>query len=319
MTMSYDSRLLSGVTILFAVVEAGTMARAAEAVGLTPSGVGRAIARLEARIGVRLLERTTRSLRLTDEGKRFYEQVGPLLDGIEQAAIEASGTAGVVRGRLRVNVAPIISQALLATRISEFLGKYPELRVEMLMRDSVGDLVADGFDMALRFGDPSTDTLIAKKITEMRVITTATPEYIERRGLPTHPTMLVDHDTLDFWDPVRNRPYDWEFMRDNEVLPVKVKAKFMTSDASTMLAACLAGAGICQIPPIGVQHLFESGQLVDLFPDWPGERFPMFAFYPPRQQRSEKVRVFIDFVQSLVAEGGAGSLGKIRQSAQFRS
>jgi hypothetical protein len=119
--MRYDGRLLSGVTVLMAVVEAGTMARAAEALGLTASGVGRAIARLEARIGVRLLERTTRSLRLIDEGRRFYEQVGPHLDSIEQAAMEASGAAGLVRGRLRVNVAPIVSQTLLSNRLAEFL------------------------------------------------------------------------------------------------------------------------------------------------------------------------------------------------------
>jgi DNA-binding transcriptional LysR family regulator len=104
--MTYDDRVLSGVTVLMAVVEAGSMARAAEALALTPSGVGRAVARLEARVGVRLLERTTRSMKLTDEGRRLYEDVGPHLDGIEQAALRAAGSAGVVQGRLRVNVDP---------------------------------------------------------------------------------------------------------------------------------------------------------------------------------------------------------------------
>lgn len=301
--MRYDGRLLSGVTVLMAVVEAGTMARAAEALGLTASGVGRAIARLEARIGVRLLERTTRSLRLTDEGRRFYEQVGPHLDSIEQAAMEASGAAGVVRGRLRVNVAPIVSQTLLSNHLGDFLAVYPEVRLEMIMRDTVGDLVADGFDMALRFGDPP-ETLIARKVADMRVITAAAPSYIARRGKPAHPSELAAHETIDFWDPVRGRPYDWEFRRDEEVLPVKTRARLMTSDAATMLAACLAGAGICQLPPLGAQHLFEGGELIDLFPDWPGERFPLFALYPPRQQRSAKVRAFVEFVERVSLERG---------------
>lgn len=250
-------------------------------------------------MGVRLLDRTTRSLRLSDEGRRFYEQVGPHLDGIEQAAMEASGSAGVVRGRLRINVAPIVSQVILSSRIGEFLTAYPEVRLEMIMRDAVGDLTADGFDMALRFGDPP-EALIARKLADMRVITAASPSYIERRGKPIHPSDLAAHETIDFWDPVRSRPYDWEFRRDDQVLSVKTSARLMTSDAATMLAACVAGLGICQLPPLGAQSMFDRGELIDLFPDWPGERFPLFALYPPRQQRSAKVRAFIQFVERII-------------------
>src|ERR1700752_3636061 len=147
--MPYDGRLLSGVSVLMAVIEAGSMARAAEALGLTSSGVGRAVSRLEARIGVRLLERTTRTMTLTDEGRRFYEEVGPHLDGIEQAATAASGAAGIVRGRLRVNVDPFFSRVVLAAQISRFLDCHPEVRLELIMRDRVGDLVADGFALGL--------------------------------------------------------------------------------------------------------------------------------------------------------------------------
>lgn len=306
---AYDSRLLSGVGVLMAVVEAGTMTRAAEGLGLTPSGVGRAIARLESRVGVRLLHRTTRSLRLTDEGLRFYEQVVPHLEGIQQAALDVAGAAHIVRGRLRVNVAPIFSQTVLAHRIGEFLAQYPELRVELIMRDAIGDLVADGFDMALRFGPPPEGSLIVRKLSEMRVITTATPAYLERRGWPTHPTELSLHDTIDFWDPVNNRPYDWVFKRKSEVLPVKVTARLMTSDAVTMLTACKAGAGICQILPIGAQHLFDSGELVDLFPDWPGEVFALYAIYPSRRQRAAKVQAFVQFVERLLGEATENEAG----------
>src|ERR1700756_973508 len=124
--MPYDGRLLSGVTVLMAVVEAGSMARAADALGLTSSGVGRAVARLEARVGVRLLERTTRAMTLTDEGRRFYEEVGPLLDGIEQAAMTAGGAAGAVRGRLRANVDPFFSRLVLAAQGAAFLDRHPD-------------------------------------------------------------------------------------------------------------------------------------------------------------------------------------------------
>lgn len=304
MAHGYDSRLLSGVNVLMAVVEAGTMARAAEALALSPSGVGRAIARLEARIGVRLLERTTRSLHLTDEGRIFFDQVGPHLAAIEEAAMAAAGAAGIVRGRLRINVAPIVSQALIAPRIGEFLALHPELRVEMILRDAVGDLVADGFDMAVRFAEPPP-SFVARKLADLRVITAAAPSYIARRGRPAHPTDLADHDTIDFWDPVRGRPYDWEFQRAEETLAVQPRARLMTSDAATMLAACCAGVGICQLPTLGAESLFARGALVDLFPDWPGETFPLYVLYPPRQARSAKVRAFIAFLASVVADRDA--------------
>ena len=169
-----------------AVVEAGSMSRAAEALSLTPSGVGRSIARLEARVGVRLLERTTRTMTLTDEGRRFYEEVGPHLDGIEQAAMTAARAAGTVRGRLRVNVDPFFSRLVLAGQVATFLDRHPEVRLELIMRDHVGDLVADGFDLALRFGEPPSGSLIARKLIETRILTVASPGFVARHGRPSH-------------------------------------------------------------------------------------------------------------------------------------
>jgi DNA-binding transcriptional LysR family regulator len=303
MAMAYDGRLLSGVTVLMAVVEAGSMARAAEGLGLTPSGVGRAIQRLEARIGVRLLDRTTRTMRLTEEGRRFHENVGPLLDGIEAAALEAAGTAVRVRGRLRVNIDPFFSQVLLADHVAEFLASYPEVRLELVMRDAVGDLVADGFDLALRFGDPPVGAFTAQNLFETRVLTVAAPSYLARAGRPAHPRDLGDHAVIDFWDAAHGRPYPWEFHRGREILPIPIEARFMTSDAPTMLGACLAGTGIAQVLEFATADLVRAGRLVELFPDWPDERFPLYALYPSRHHRAAKVRAFVDFVLALLGKG----------------
>jgi DNA-binding transcriptional LysR family regulator len=176
--MTFDSKLLSGLTVLIAVVEAGTIARAAEALGLSPSGVSRALSRLEQRVGARLLARTTRSLSLTDEGRRFYEQVGPHLAGIEEAAIAASGSANKVFGRLRVNIDPYFARIVLSAHLAAFLTRYPDVSVELIMRDAVGDLVADGFDLALRFGEPPVGSFVARKLIETRVLTVASPSGI---------------------------------------------------------------------------------------------------------------------------------------------
>src|ERR1700744_1954735 len=141
--MPFDGRLLAGVRFLAAVIEGGSFVRAAEALGLSASGVSRAVARLEGRGGVRLLDRTTRSVCLTDEGRRFFEQVSPLMAGIEEAAILASGSAGSVRGRLRVNVDPLFLRIAVAARLPEFLACFPDLSLELITRDTIGDLVAE--------------------------------------------------------------------------------------------------------------------------------------------------------------------------------
>ena len=293
--MAFDGKLLSGVTVLIAVVEARTIARAAEALGLSPSGVSRALSRLEQRVGARLLARTTRSLSLTDEGRRFYEQVGPHLAGIEEAAIEAAGSASKVRGRLRVNIDPFFSRIVLSRHLAAFLARYPDLAVELIMRDSVGDLVADGFDLALRFGEPPVGSFVARKLIETRVLTVASPSYIKAHGKPRHPKEIEERACIDFYDAANARPYDWEMRRRKEVLPLRIKARLLVSDSGTLLGACEAGAGIAQVLEIGCAEPLRSGRLVELFPEWSDERFPLYAVYPSRLHRAAKVRAFIEF------------------------
>jgi DNA-binding transcriptional LysR family regulator len=293
--MRFDGKLISGLTVLIAVVEARTIAKAAEALELSPSAVSRALARLEQRLGVRLLARTTRSLSLTDEGRRFYEQVGPHLAGIEEAAIEAAGSTSRVRGRLRVNIDPFFSRIVLSKHLASFLARYPELSAELIMRDSVGDLVADGFDLALRFGEPPVGSFVARKLIETRVLTVASPSYIKAHGKPRHPKEIEERDCINFYDAANARPYDWELRRKKEVLPLRVKARLLVSDSGTLIGACEAGAGIGQILEIGCKQLLSSGRLIELFPEWSDERFPLYAIYPSRLHRAAKVRAFIDF------------------------
>lgn len=298
--MSFDGRLLSGVTVLAAVVETGSFARAADAIGVTTSAVSRAVARLEARIGARLLDRTTRSVALTDEGRRFYETVKPSLATIEDAANIASGAKNIVRGRLRVDVDAVVSDLILPGRLGEFLRLYPELSLECITREQISDLVGDGIDVAVRFGEPVASSLITRKLAELQVITVATPEYIKRHGRPEHPKDLVDHACIHLRDPVTRRPYDWEFHKGRKVLTVKPAGRLLVTDARTMLTECLSGTGIAQVFTVAVQELLESHRLINLFPDWPDETFPLHAYYPSRHHPAAKVRAFVDFVLDAV-------------------
>lgn len=293
--MAFDGRLLSGIGVLAAVVEGGSFVRAGEALGLSASGISRAIARLESRVGVRLLDRTTRAVSLTDEGRRFFEQVSPLMAGIEEAATLASGAAGSVRGKLRVNLDPLFLRVAVAARLPDFLERHPDLSLELITRDSIGDLVAEGFDLAIRFTVPSRNGYVARKLFETPVLTVAAPSYLARHGRPTHPRELASHHCLHFRNPATGRPFDWEFHRGEEILPLDLGGRLLLSDPEAHTAAILAGAGIAQVLGFSTQALIDSGELVQLFPEWCGETFPLYALYPSRHLPAAKVRAFVDF------------------------
>jgi DNA-binding transcriptional LysR family regulator len=293
--MALDGRLLAGVTVFSAVIEYGNFARAGEALGISASGVSHAIARLEARMEVRLIERTTRAMSLTEEGRRFYDRVRPSLEEIEDAAADASVSTVKVRGRLKVNVDPYISRMLLAGRLGAFLDAHPDLTLELITRDHVGDLVADGIDMAVHFGQPKATSLVARKLVDSGVVTVASPSYLARRARPATPGDLTEHACIDLPDPLTGRPFVWEFHRQGEILRVSANSRLLVGDIGTMITECLAGTGIAQMITLGAKEYLDTGQLVDLFPDWPDERFPLYAFYPSRRQPPAKVRAFMDF------------------------
>jgi DNA-binding transcriptional LysR family regulator len=299
--MPFDSRLLAGIGVLSAVVESGSFVRAGEALGLTPSGVSRAVARLEGRVGVRLFDRTPRAVTLTDEGRRFHAQVMPLLAGLEDAASEAAGAVSSVRGRLRVNLDPWIARLVLAPALPDFLEKHPALSIELVVRDTLGELIAEGFDAAVRFGEPEASTLVARKLLETRILTCAAPAYLARYGTPEHPRDLERHECLMFRDPATGRPFDWEFRRGPEVVSIKARGRLVVNDLATKLALCMGGNGLTQTIELGLDSLLASGALVQVLADWAEERFPLYAYYPSRHLPPAKVLAFMDFVVESVA------------------
>ena len=301
--MAFDERMLNGMSVFAAVVDGGSFAAASEALDMSPPGVSRAIARLEARLGIRLFDRTTRSVHLTDEGRRFHAQVLPLLAGLEEAAANAAQGATSVRGRLRVHMDPLFSRLVLASRVGEFMAAYPELEVELATRDQLGDIVADGFDLAVRFGEPPDSSLVARKLLDTRILTVASPAYLRQHGRPEHPQDLErgGHVCIEFRDPATGRTFPWEFHRKRKRLSVKTSGRLIVNDGGTMHAACVAGYGIAQVMEVAAGPLVTSGQLVELFPDWPDERFPLYALYPSRHHPSAKVRAFLDFVIGITA------------------
>lgn len=309
--MAFDARIIANVGVLAAIVETGSFARAGDALGLTRSGVSRAVARLENSVGVRLLDRTTRVVSLTDEGRRLYSEVAPLLTGIEDAVTLTSGSSVAVRGRLRINVDAFFSRLLFTPHIAEFLSLHPDLSLELVARDQLGDLVGEGFDIAVRFGIPPTSSLVARKLLDTRTITVASPHYLDQYGHPPSPADLARHCCILVRDSLTGQTIeDWQFRRGAEVVNVNISGRLTVAEWGTMLGACLEGVGIARVKAIGVQHLIEKGALVEVLPEWQGEGFPLYALYPSRHLPPAKVRAFIDFVQERLAPQEAGIIGE---------
>jgi DNA-binding transcriptional LysR family regulator len=296
--MISDPRFLSGLPVLAAVIESKNFVHAGEALGMTQSGVSRAIQRLEERLGIRIFERTSKMVRLTEDGTAFCKEALPLLSQLEHLAEGVQNVSGIVRGQLRVNVDPTFSRLFLAPRLGGFLETHPALHMELVIRDRLGDMVGEGFDAAIRFGEPEPSGLIVRRLLQVRVLTCAAPSYLKRRGKPATPRELQtkNHECLLFRDPATGRPFPWEFHHGKQRTTVQVKGQLVLNDPLTQLDACIAGCGVAQVFDLDINHLLKSGKLINLFPDWSDELFPLHLYHTSRRNVPLKLRTFIDFI-----------------------
>lgn len=300
-----DEATFSGLRVLMAVADAGSFARAAALLDISPSAVSRAISRLEARLGVRLFDRTTRNVALSEEGLRFQHQVAPLLEGLQQATADAVSGASAVRGRLRVDVDPLFASLVLGQGLAGFLSAHPGLQLELLRREQPGDLAADACDLSLRFGQPRTSSMVARRLMATRIVTVASPAYLRRHGKPSSPQDLAQHQCIQFRNPHDGLPFAWEFHRGRKKLTVATGGQLMVNDAATLHSTCLGGAGIAQIIDLGAERWLAEGKLVELFPGWSDERFPLYAIYPSRRLLPPKTQAFLQFVTDEIRRRGA--------------
>ncbi|MDP8919752.1 MAG: LysR family transcriptional regulator [Pseudomonadota bacterium] len=299
--MTFDGRLLSGIGVVSAVVEAGSFARAGDALGLTQPAVSRAVGRLEERIGIRIFNRSARAISLTDEGRQFYEMVAPLLSGIEEAAVLAGSAKVEVRGRLRINVDATFGHFILAPRLDEFLDRYPELSVELFVRDSVGDFVGEAIDVAVRFGELDAQVAEAELLLETRVLTCAAPAYLAKLGTPRNPADLAaGHRCILIRDPLTGRPFKWEFQRKRKTVPFAPASRLLVNDTGALVGACLGGAGIAQLLEVYTRDILAAGRLVHLLPDWSDETFPLYAYHRAARLMPAKLGAFLDFVREII-------------------
>src|SRR6202789_3498619 len=242
MNKNLDERTMNGMSVFGAIVRCGSFAGAGKALNMSQPGVSRSIARLEARLGMRLFERTTRSVSMTDEGRRLFMQVGPLLTGLEDAVASVMEGQALVRGKLRVQMHRTFAHFLEGVRLRAFLEAYPELELELITRDQLGDLVSEGFDVAIHIGKPPVSSLVARKLWDTRIMTVAAPSYFKQHKHPSTPLDLVTggHVLIDYCDPETGRPFEWEFHRGRKIVKVPTSGRVVVSDIITMHSLCLA-------------------------------------------------------------------------------
>jgi len=275
------------------VVESGSFSRAARDLHMTPSAVSKMIGRLEDRLGVRLLSRTTRKLSLTEEGRVFYQRITPILAEVEEAEETVSLSTAEARGVLKVNASTAFGQYQIVPLIPAMLEKYPSLQVELTMTDSIVNLVEEGFDVSIRIGTLTDSTLIARKLGTAHRVLVASPDYLKRRGVPKCPVDLKGHECLKLSIPTSLNK--WEFILDDGPSTVEVSGRFEADNAIALHEAALAGLGLFRAATFVVGDDIKAGRLVPVLQEFEISGDPgIFAVWPHNRNLSAKVRAFVD-------------------------
>ena len=286
----------SEMTAFVRVVEAKGFSAAAPALGLTPSAVSKLVTRLEARLGARLLQRTTRALHLTEEGEVFYASARRIVGEIETLESEIGARRDTPHGLLRVTVSVAFATHQLAPIVAEFLDRYPTVQLELLPSDQVVDIVGEGIDVALRIGRLADTSFMARKIGEDKRLICAAPAYLARRGTPTRPEDLARHACIG-GGRERTHLNRWPFRIDGALREIEVGGSCSVNDGEMQLRLALQGVGIVRLTRLTVAQAVRAGELVSLLSSFSAdEPLPIHAVYPHRRHLATKVVAFVDFL-----------------------
>lgn len=292
---------LSDIAVFAQVVESGSFTAAAERLSLSRSVVSKYVTRLEERLGARLLNRTTRTISLTEVGRTFYEGSQQGLKAIEEAESRVMHLQEKPRGTLRINSPMSFGVMHLAPAIPEFLSRYPELSVDIDFDDRKVDVIEGGFDVSLRISDLADSSLVARRIGPCRHTVVASPAYLERHGTPKTPTDLLDHQIVSY--QYQEDAFNWEFQNpDGKTVIVPIVSAIQMNNSLGMREAVLNGAGIMRTPTFIVGKDIQAGSLTPLLPGFQTLPLSIYILFPQRKHLSPKVRAFIDFMDERITE-----------------
>ncbi|XAH22790.1 LysR family transcriptional regulator [Xylophilus sp. GW821-FHT01B05] len=285
------------------VVEAGTFTKAADSLSLPKASITKQIQALEARLQVRLLNRTTRRVTVTPDGAAYYERTVRLLSDLDDIEASMTNAQASPRGKLRVDVGSSIARLILIPALQSFYDRYPDIQLDLGVGDRPVNLITDNVDCVIRGGELTEQFLVARRIGRLPFVNVAAPSYIERHGVPQHPHDLSeDHYTIRFFSPRTGRLFPHEFDKDGEHLELDTRYKLSVNESNAHMAALLGGLGISQAARFLAAPYLASGELVEVLPDWQHPPLPVHVVYPPNRHLSAKVRAFVDWAAELFAQ-----------------
>jgi DNA-binding transcriptional LysR family regulator len=282
-----------------AVAELSSFTAAASRLQVSPSAVSQSIRALEQRLGVALLNRSTRSVGLTEAGARYLERIAAPLRELDAAAEDLGGEADKPSGVLRLNVARAAYMTVMRPVIAPFLKAYPDIQVEMVVENAAVDIIARGFDAAMRFADLVDEDMVAVPVgPPLSAQVIASPDYVARHGAPAHPNELLDHDCIAFQHATSGQMEQWAFERGGERFELAIRGRLVVNDSTAMAQAVLDGAGIGYMANGFIERFLDDGRLVRLLEDWSPPVPGFVIYYPSRRRAPRKLKVLVDFLRA---------------------
>ncbi|MCM2306446.1 MAG: LysR family transcriptional regulator [Sulfuritalea sp.] len=290
------------IEVLVAVVRSGSFVGAAEVLGVSKAAVSRHVGELEARLGVRLLQRTTRRLSLTEAGQIFHARSKDILDSVSESEDEISTQTGTASGQLRISAPVTFGVRHLAPLWGEFRRRHPRVTLDITLADRVVDLIEEGYDLAIRIGRLSSSTLVSRRLAITRMVLCAAPDYLATHGTPRHPHELADHEILaySYWSDKD----EWRFDGPDGAVSVRTQPCLSSNSGDTCRAAALAGQGVILQPSFVVDTDLAAGTLVELMPEYRAVELGIYAVYPTRKHVPAKVRALLDFLGEKFGDAG---------------
>jgi DNA-binding transcriptional LysR family regulator len=287
-----------GMTVLVAVAQARSLREAGDRLGVSGSAVSQALNRLEERLGVALVQRTTRSVRLTEAGQRLYEAVRPALEEVRVAAASVGELSDSPRGRLRVHTSGAAESFLSGSLLTRFLTEYPHVDLDVAVSDAPVDIVAQGYDAGIQLGEVIDRDMIAVPVSgDLRLVVVGAPSYLARRGTPRHPRDLGAHDIIN-WHPTPEAPaYRWEFTADGRDFAIAVRARVLTTEPALVVRLARSGAGLAMLYEGQVREDVSSGDLVPLLEEFSAPFPGFYLYYPQRRHASPALRALSDYLR----------------------
>ncbi|WP_349744333.1 LysR family transcriptional regulator [Roseateles cavernae] len=283
--------------IFHRVAELASFTQAAESLGLPKATASTAVQQLEAQLGVRLLHRTTRRVQLSQDGQAFYERSKDVLADVEEleSMFQLQGATGL-SGRVRLDMTTGMARDLVIPRLPELLARHPRLEIEFSSTERRVDLVREGFDCVLRVGAVLDNSLVARPLGLLRMVSCASPAYLQAHGLPRTPADLAGHRLVHYVNTLGAKSSGFEYLQDGREHQLAMAGAVTVNNADAYQAACLAGLGLIQVPALVMTELLASGRLVEVMPDYPAPPMPLNLVYANRRHLSTRVRVVMDWL-----------------------